>query len=156
VRVYRLTQQSDPIEAFGGMRSAQSPGRWNVASRAVVYTAASLSLAVLEVVVQSSAPVSADRVFYCVDVDDGLLERLDIRHLGSDWRTLAGRDGCRQLGEAWRARGAGVGLIVPSAVVPEAYDDGEVNIVLNPHHAAFGRVKVNALVRLDIDRRLTG
>jgi hypothetical protein len=43
---------------------------------------------------------------------------------------------------------------VPSAVVPEAYDESEFNVVLAPDHLDFESVILEAPARLDVDSRL--
>ena len=47
-----------------------------------------------------------------------------------------------------------VGLIVTSAVVPEAYDSAEFNVVLNPLHTDFARATFEDAISLDLDSRL--
>ncbi len=69
---------------------------------------------------------------------------------------MAGRDECRALAEMWRGSSASLGLIVPSAVIPEAYDLGDVNVVLDPLHRAFSAIPFGAPIELEIDQRLRG
>ena len=156
MRLYRLTERRDPAKAFDGTRSAQHPGRWNVAGRAAVYASTSLSLALLEVLVRGARELAEDYAFYRVDVADALLERLDRSNLSDDWRSMSGREGCRALAEAWRAGGTAVGLIVPSAVVPEAYEEGEFNVVFDPRHASFGQIVIGPSSVLVPDGRFAG
>jgi len=147
VRLYRLTRTWDTARAFDGRRSAECPGRWNIAGKSIVYTASSLSLALLELLVQG-APLEYNLFTYRLEVDDALLERLDVALLPAAWTSLAGRDGCRDLAEAWRARESSLGLIVPSAVVPEAYDAGEFDVIINPRHRDAARVRAGEPARL--------
>ena len=67
---------------------------------------------------------------------------------------MAGRAECRALAEAWRRSGVSAGLIVPSAVVPEAFEKGEFNVVLDAERAELARVVVSASTPLALDRRL--
>lgn len=121
----------------------------------MVYTTTRIPLGILEVAVQSSAAPLKGYVAYPLDLPDEFFEILDRSVLSKTWRSaVAGRAECRTHGEAWRARGTAVGLVVPSAAVPEAYDFGDVNAVLNPMHADFSRVTVGAAIPLDLDTRL--
>jgi RES domain-containing protein len=58
------------------------------------------------------------------------------------------------LGERWRSANASAGLAVPSAVLPEAYDFGDVNVVFDPLHPDFARITVGEPIPLDVDARL--
>lgn len=155
MRLFRITQQREPPAAFDGVGPSLYPGRWNERARRVVYVTSRIPLGILEVIAQSSgAPLTA-YVAYPLDVPDALLETFDRSLLSTTWRTaLRGRAECRLHGEHWRARGSSLGLIVPSAVLPEAYGFGDVNVILNPMQADFVRVTIGDLVPLDIDARL--
>ena len=154
MRLWRVTALASKEEAFNGYGSARWPGRWNQRGRRAVYAATSIPLGVLEVLVQAgSAPLAGYRA-YPTDVPDGLIERFDVTRLAPTWRSIAGRDECRTLGDEWRASGSSVGLIVPSAVVPEAYDAGDYNVVLRPDHPEWSQVAVDDPIPLNLDARI--
>lgn len=157
MRLYRVCRlRAIAAEAIDGHGAAHSPGRWNVRGVRAVYLASRVALGLLEVVVQSGTVALADYAYYPVRVPDELLTRLDRTRLSADWRTVArGREECRALADEWHASGASAGLIVPSAVVPEAYDEGEFNVVLDPEHRDFRVVTLDAPARLEVDSRLT-
>ena len=84
-----------------------------------------------------------------------MLSRVDIAELSATWRTArVGRVECRAIGEAWRARHETVGLLVPSAVVPQAFAFDDYNIALDPTHADFARLAIGAFVPLDVAARI--
>jgi len=93
---------------------------------------------------------------YAVDIpDDVVLESVDRAGLSGTWRTsFAGRDECRAIGEAWIVQKSSLGLMIPSAVVPEGFDFGDYNIVLDPVHPDFQQLVIGARIELDIDARL--
>jgi RES domain-containing protein len=157
LRLYRICRlRAIAAEAIDGHGASHSPGRWNGRGVRAVYLASRVALGLLEVVVQSGTVALADYAFYPVRVPDGLLTRLDRARLSTDWRTMArGRDECRALADEWHASGASAGLIVPSAVVPEAYDEDEFNVVLDPEHRDYAKVVLEAPTRLEVDSRLT-
>ena len=154
MRLFRVTTQPQRAAAFDGVGASLYPGRWNERGRRVVYTTSRLPLGILEVMVQASASQLAGFVAYPLDVPDDALVALDRARLSTTWRSVTGRDECRGLGEEWRASVASLGLVVPSAVVPQAYDFGDVNVVLDPLHADFPRVTVGEPIALDLDPRL--
>jgi len=153
LRLYRVTRlRAVAAEAIDGNGAARSPGRWNERGHRAVYLSTRVALGFLEVVVQSGTASLDGYAYYPVDVPDAQLVRLDRTRLSARWRTMAGRTECRAVATAWR--GTSVGLIVPSAVLPEAYDEGDYNVVLNPGHAGFATVVLGAPIALDPDPRL--
>jgi RES domain-containing protein len=155
VRLFRITRQRDSAAAFDGIGSSLYPGRWNERSTRVVYVTSRIPLGILEVIVQVSASPLLDYFAYPIEIPDHLLETFDRSALSAQWRTAdAGRDECRRYGETWRGKGTSLGLIVPSAVVPEAFPFGDFNVILNPIHKDMVRTTVGAPVSLELDERL--
>jgi RES domain-containing protein len=156
LRLYRVCRlRAAAAEAIDGYGAAHSPGRWNVRGVRAVYLASRVALGLLEVVVQSGTVALSEYAYYPILVPDELLTPLDRTRLGASWRTMArGRDECRALADEWRTSAASAGLVVPSAVVPEAYDEGEFNVVLDPEHHDFARVAIEAPTPLEVDPRI--
>jgi RES domain-containing protein len=103
-------------------------GRWNTPGRPMVYTAASPSLAVLEVLVHLDLPSALlpdDYMLLTIDVPEGA----PVRRIETG--PSADAD-CRRAGDAFLAAGAALALMVRSAVVPQ-----ERNVLLNPRHPAM-------------------
>ena len=67
----------------------------------------------------------------------------------SDWRERPYRDSVRRIGDAWSKDNKSLALRVPSAVC-----EGECNIVLNPEHPDFVKLRLDQLVPLKLDPRL--
>lgn len=120
----------------------------------MVYAASQIPLALLEVIVQSGQATLVGYRAYPVTLPDECLERLDRSRLEVGWRTIGGREPCRRIGEKWYASGRSLGLIVPSAVLPEAYDFGCFNVLVNPAHPEADRLEIGDPIELDIDSRL--
>lgn|GEM_PF-217115 len=153
MQLFRVTRRHDPAAAFDGFGSASSPGRWNERSRRAVYTSTRIPLAILEVIVQAGTTSLDGYVAFPVEIPDALLTPLDRMRLSPLWRTFPGRDECRAFAEEWRVGKTSLGLIVPSAVLPEAYPFGDVNVVLDPEHPDISKLKIGAPIALDeIDR----
>lgn len=118
---------------------------------AVVYTSATLSLAALEYLVHvdpSEAP--GDLVAIPAEIPD-LVSRTEIRAetLGAGWRAYPAPDTLAALGTAWVRAGQTAALVVPSAIVPQ-----ERNLLLNPAHADFRRIRPGAPEPFSFDPRL--
>ena len=156
MQCFRLTPNPDPATAFDGVGASLYPGRWNERNRPVVYVTTSLPLGILEILVQDSVTSLRGYGAFPINIpDDIVLETVNRANLSRTWRTaLAGRIECRAVGEEWYVRADTVGLVVPSAVVPEAFDFGDFNIVLNPAHTDFARITIGRRLKRDMDKRL--
>lgn len=105
-------------------------GRWNSPGRPMLYTAASPSLAVLEVLVHLDLPpdlLPLDYRLLSIEVPDDA-PRLELDAVPQD--SVA-------TGDAFLTAGQALCLRVPSQVVPQ-----EINTLLNPRHPAFAEVRV--------------
>lgn len=136
--------------AFDGQGAAEYPGRWNLPSVAVVYTAESRSLASLEVLVHTEDTqllASVQWMMIPVAIEERLIE--SATHLPEDWRQLPAPPSTREFGSQWVMQARSPALRVPSVVV-----DGEFNYILNPRHADFGQLKIGAPESFSFDSRL--
>lgn len=150
MRVFRLCRRA--YAAFDGEGARLYGGRWNPPGVAVVYTSATRSLAVLEILVHldpEDAP--SDLVLVAADVPDSLpTTTIAAEALPRDWREPVGPEALRTLGLDWIRAGKTAVLAVPSAILPS-----EQNVLLNPAHADFRKVTVGKPERFTFDRRLT-
>jgi RES domain-containing protein len=147
--VWRITTSRFARTAFSGEGARLYGGRWNPKGREVVYTAASQSLALLEMMVQDD-PLRAQYLLIPAQLPDDLPEiRIDTDQLPEDWRTIGARDDLQSIGEAWLQGARTTVLSVPSAVVP-----AERNYLLNPRHPDFARILIGEPQSLETDMRL--
>lgn len=147
--VWRITTARFAAAAFSGEGARLYGGRWNPKGHALIYTAESQSLALLEMLVQDE-PLRARYVLIPAQLPDELaLSTVEASALPAHWRTLGSRDALQAIGRAWLEEGASAVLAVPSAVVP-----AEHNYLLNPRHPDFARIVIGAPKALDVDVRL--
>jgi len=147
--VWRMTTAPHAAAAFTGEGARRYGGRWNPKGIPMVYTAGSQSLAMLEMLVQDD-PLRAHYVMIPVTLPDRLkIETLPPGVLPLDWRTPESRPLLQDMGADWYQRGSSAVLAVPSAVIPS-----EANYLLNPHHPAFGRIRIGAPEVFVTDLRL--
>lgn len=147
--VWRLLTQRFAESAFSGEGARLYGGRWNRKGVPVVYTAASQSLAVLEMLVQDD-PLRASYTLIGATLPANLkVEILTADQLPPDWRDVGARAQLQALGSAWAARRSSAVLAVPSVVIP-----AEVNYLLNPLHPSFGRIAIGKAQEFITDLRL--
>ena len=147
--VWRLVTARFAASAFSGEGARLYGGRWNRKGVSMVYTSASLSLAVLEMLVQDD-PLRAHYVAIQAAIPDEVqVERLAADELPADWRTLEARAELQEIGTDWARRLSSAVLAVPSAVVPV-----ESNYLLNPLHPDFSRIEVGPPMPFGTDARL--
>lgn len=151
MRVYRTFARKHEAVAFSGEGARLYGGRWNSVGVAVVYTATTLSLALLEMMVNASSPkIPPDMVYVPVDIPEKAhLEVLDVATLPRNWFASPAPSQCQRAGDAWVHEGRTVGLVVPSSVARI-----ENNVLLNPAHASFARLIRGSAEPLAIDARL--
>lgn len=151
MRVWRLVHARYAADAFTGEGAARYGGRFNGAGVPVVYTSGSLSLAMLELIVQVGSPHRlSDFVYLTADFDSSLVEHL-ADPLPRGWDVLPYRSTSQKLGDEWVSNGRSAVLRVPSVVVP-----GEFNYLINPHHSDFDAIQISDPQPAPFDHRLTG
>ena len=151
MRTWRLCQARFAATAFSGDGARHYSGRWHWLGTPLIYTASSLSLAALEILVHADQDLLPGAfVAYAVDIPAGLhLQHLTMKQLPSDWQEVPAPDATTDLGTAWLKAGKAVGLIVPSALVPQ-----EQNVLLSPQHPDFTRLRIGAPEPFSFDPRL--
>jgi RES domain-containing protein len=149
MRVWRIARGVyNPLDGEGPRRFA---GRWNSQGVPVVYTAAHLSLAVLEVLVHTDPDlIPNDLTVYEIEIPDDLsISHVRSDALPPDWALVPDHGACREIGDAWLASGTSAVLGVPSAVIPE-----ETNYLVDPAHVESTRVRVVSARPFVFDPRL--
>lgn len=83
--------------------------------------------------------------------DDQLYQHYTVKDLPVGWDALPSSTAAVALGDKFLLAATHLGLVIPSAVMPEAF-----NIVLNPGHPAFAAVTINIVRPFEFDSRLVG
>lgn len=149
MHVWRLARSVSP--ALDGESARLNGGRWNEPGTPVVYTAGSLSLAALELLVPLDPNrLPEDLVAYKVEIPDALqVSSVAIADLPDGWSRQVEMPQLRRIGEAWAEKHDAAVLSVPSAVIPE-----ERNYLINPHHPEAAEVHRAGQRPFDFDPRL--
>lgn len=149
--VWRVTRKAHAEQPLSGEGARRYGGRWNHVGTAVVYTSESLSLAVLECLV--NLPISDlpdDLVSVQIQVPDDLPRtEVSIEDLPDDWRTFPAIEELKDIGTDWAHEGKTAILAVPSVVIPN-----ELNYLIDPANAETRRVEVISVELFALDVRL--
>jgi RES domain-containing protein len=136
---------------FDGEGAFLYGGRWNSRGRRVLYTAESLSLAALEILVNlNSAELLSSYSYANVDFEEkDVLPVEDFVKLPKNWSTSPPRSAVQKIGDEWAASMRSLVLRVPASVVP-----GEFNFLLNVGHPSFSTIKRGKPQLFRFDERL--
>lgn len=145
MEVYRIhDERFDPLCGTG---AALRSGRWNPFGMPVIYTSLAYRGSMLEVLARAvahgvRAVHVASRIHLPADCRVEVLQEPDC----PDWHDRAHS---REIGRAWVDSGRSVALVVPSYA---ARPWGR-NVILNPRHPDFGRIRVADIFGVAWDAR---
>ena len=146
--VWRLTTARFARSAFSGEGARLYGGRWNRKGVRLVYTAASQSLAMLEMLVQDE-PLRARYVMIEARIPSAVtIDRIGVGDLPTNWRDIAVREKLRAIGTEWVRKRTAAVLAVRSAVIA-----AETNYLLDPLHPDFRRIKIGKPRKFETDLR---
>ena len=146
--VYRIGSSRYPANDGMGA-SLYGPRRWNHKGTRVVYSAESLALCALEVIVNVNE-LADDYVSISIEIPNDLeITSRSVADLPSGWDAYPSIDATRDIGTNWANGLTTVVLSVPSAVIPR-----ERNYILNPAHPDFPRIRFESPELFYFDDRL--
>lgn len=147
---WRIVKAKYAATAFDGEAARRFGGRWNSKGTAMVYTAGSQALAVLEVLVHlEDSDLLKHYRLIPVTFHEAMVKVLDVKALPANWKRRPTPARVRAIGDAWVAAGESVVVRVPSVVVP-----GEGNYLLNPLHRDFAKLVIGKPQPYRFDPRL--
>lgn len=150
IRVWRITHERYADSAFDGTGAETYGGRFNNVGTRVVYTAESLSLALLELLVRVNRRERlAGYVSISAEIGERLVRTVRADELPEEWDAIPSPPAIRELGDSWIRSADSLVLRVPSVVVGH-----EWNYLINPAHTEFADVSIGGAVPIRIDRRL--
>jgi len=134
---WRICRRRDSADAAKGEGARLYGGRWNSRGVWVVYVSTSLALAAVETFVNLEPNLQPrDLVSIEGEMSDELeVGRLDQKALPHDWHKTRD-ESVRRFGDEWIHARQTIALLVPSAAIR-----GEWNVLLNPAHPDFRKVK---------------
>jgi RES domain-containing protein len=146
--VFRLAGKAY-VDDLSGAGARLYGGRWNPKGVAVVYTACTRSLAVLETLVHVPlAGLPEDLFIATIEVpDEPGNEAIEPTLLPANWRDYPAPPALAAMGADWLASRRSLLLRVPSSVIPE-----ESNWLINPLHPKASEARIIARQAFRIDR----
>lgn len=133
--------------------SRRDGGRWNPAGYPVMYAGSTIEICALEKFVHLSGIQHPPLKLVAIDVPDepGLLYAPKLNELPTQWAALPIGSESQEFGKRWIRAADTLLMRVPSAIIPEA-----ANIVINPGHPAYRRVRVQIAREFQFDARMFG
>ncbi len=148
--VWRLVHQNYLAEAFSGEGARLAGGRWNSEGFPVVYTAGSLSLAVLEIIVHLEFK-QALNLYKAIPVflPKSAVEAVDPASLPANWSKSIPHPSTQLTGNHWIRSRSSIALQVPSAIIPM-----ESNFLINSAHPKFQTLEIGNPMDLPLNPRV--
>ena len=147
---WRLVPAAQAASAFDGEGARLYGGRWNSVGVPMVYASQHLSLAALEIRVHIER-TSMARPYKCFafHFDESLLRKFPTEELPKNWRELPAPPSVQALGDAWARQGQSALLAVPSTII-----ESESNLLINPRHHDFQKIRIEKPSEFWFDTRL--
>lgn len=147
--VFRITNRKWADNLIGSGYAA----RWNSSGFFVVYTAENCSLACLENLVHRNGfGYNENFCIITIQIPNAInkIEILDSTlPIGWNENSENGHLLCREIGDKWLQSSKSCVLVVPSAIIPN-----EKNILINPNHNDFSKIKIKLVTDFSFDSRL--
>lgn len=149
MELYRITHE----RWSNSLSSSGRAARWNSNRVDVIYTAMSRSLACLENVVHRDISQFKDlyKIMIIYVPDSATVSSLTSAELPERWFESgeSAYNKCRPFGDKWSKYNNSLLLKVPSSIV-----QAEFNMIINPHHIEFNKVKIVDLESFNFDYRI--
>ncbi|MBU2708858.1 RES family NAD+ phosphorylase [Zooshikella marina] len=148
MEVFRLAHRNyADLSGKGGMFHS---GRWHSRGQLIVYTASSRALSLLERLVHENAAQIPPLTLLTIWVpDDAPIQHTTAKELPEGWDALPDGSVARRIGDQWLQQQKTAFLKVPSSIVQD-----EFNLLLNPVHPDFLKVKIVDQRDFSYDKRL--
>lgn len=150
MRIFRIAK-TQYINDFSGEGSRLYGGRWNKIGDPVIYFSDHLSLCLLEVIVHVDyGKIPMDYSFAEVEIPDTCVKTIrSLDFIAPKWTAEDATNKLQFFGSKWLKEQESLALRVPSAVLQK-----ENNIMVNPLHIDFKKLKIIEIGQMDFDPRL--
>ncbi|MFD1064022.1 RES family NAD+ phosphorylase [Winogradskyella litorisediminis] len=150
MKLFRIAKQKY-IKDFSGEGAKLYGGRWNKRGTRMLYFSTSLSLSVLETLVHFNQENAPDDLYYVeIEISNKLINTIsNFSKLKAHLRDNPPHYSTQLFGSKWADKKQDLALAVPSAILLS-----ESNIIVNPLHDAFSKIKTIKVNKLELDARL--
>jgi len=157
VILWRIATETRKYKAtdLSGLGAASAPGRWNDTGHAVVYSAMTIALAVLETAAHiDNGGLPLNRFLIRIDVPDEVWvarQELSAAQLPDAWAAIPAGQTSVEIGMKWLASKQSAILLVPSVIVPEEYA-----ALINPAHSDAAKLSTSSHRQFEYDKLFRG
>lgn len=147
--IYRISRTKF-INDLSGEGAKLYGGRWNRPGVPMLYTSQARSLALLELIVHfnASSALQLDYSFLSLSVPDAYV--IDIEeNIFAETNINLSTEMFLKLSEEYFSKKNVMALRVPSVIIPQ-----EFNVLLNPLHVNFSKIKIQRIEPIFLDKRL--
>ena len=147
---WRIVKEKYVNSAFDGEGARIYGGRWNSIGTPCVYSAESISLALLEILIHTESEALLPHYSLIPSsFNEDVVSTLGALVLPENWSESMTMAQTQSIGDEWVESGQSVVLRVPSAITGM-----EWNYLLNPRHSDFARIEIGEPQKIPIDPRL--
>lgn len=150
MEAYRLSREMY-ASTLSGKGAAIKGARWNSIGVEMIYTASNRSLAMAEVAVHFTlATLPSDYMMITIFIPDDIsLLKLNISDLPTDWNAFPHPASTQTIGDKFITKNKYCILQIPSVVT-----QGDYNLLINPNHSDFARIKIITAEKFPFDKRI--
>ena len=150
MEVFRLTRKVFS-KTLSGAGASIKGARWNSQGVEIVYTAQNRSLAMAELAVHlTTAMLPDDYIMLTINIPDDIsIKKLSEKQLPENWNVFPHNKDTQRLGDDFINNNKYCILKVPSVVTK-----GDYNLLINPRHPEFKRIKIIKREAFPFDQRL--
>lgn len=149
IEAWRIVRAEYADDAFSGEGAVRYGGRWHSEGTRIVYTAESLSVATLELLVHMPRPRIPEFMAIRCSFEERFVHVLEYTKLPENWSDPIAPLSLRSFGDEWARNHVSAVMRVPSAVTLV-----EFNYLLNPEHSDFASIEIGEPRPFSLDLRL--
>lgn len=150
MEAYRLSRVRY-ASVLSGKGAAIKGARWNSVGVEMIYTASNRSLAMAEVAVHFTlATLPDDYMMATIFIPDNIaVFKLNVNDLPVDWNTFPHPTSTQAIGDKFITANRFCVLQIPSVVT-----QGDYNLLINPNHPDFAKIKIITTEKFIFDNRI--
>ena len=150
MEAFRLSREKYAVP-LSGKGAAMKGARWNSVGVEIIYTASNRSLAMAEVAVHLTlATIPADYMMLTIYLPDDIsLQKLTNEDLPVNWNAFPHPNSTQAIGDKFVSENKYGVLQIPSVVT-----QGDYNLLINPYHSEFLKIKIIEMESFPFDKRI--
>lgn len=150
MEAFRLTREKF-AHSLSGKGAAIKGARWNSVGVELIYTASNRSLAMAEVAVHFTlATLPADYMMVTLEIPDDIeCQQIEPGDLPTNWKDFPHPSSTQIFGDKFVQENKFCVLKIPSVVT-----QGDYNLLINPNHPDFAKIRIKRIEKFPFDKRI--